>query len=58
MVYLSTEKDLEILLQLMQDDIDKAIATLYENPKISEFEKINEKIFNPNSTVQLRSFTF
>tara|TARA_B100000965_G_scaffold124637_1_gene103161 strand:- start:107 stop:1459 length:1353 start_codon:yes stop_codon:yes gene_type:complete len=49
---------LEISQQLMQDDIDKAIATLYENPKISQFEKINGKDFNPNSTVQLRSLLF
>ena len=49
---------LEISQQLMQDDIDKAVADLYKNPKISQFEKINGKEFNPNSTVQLRSLLF
>ena len=51
-------KRLEISQQLMQDDIDKAVADLYKNPKISQFEKINGKEFNPNSTVQLRSLLF
>mgnify|MGYP001485939976 CR=1 FL=1 len=52
------KRRLQISQELMQDDIDKAIATLYENPKIAEFEKINGKDFNPNSTVQLRSLLF
>ena len=51
-------KRLEISQELMQDDIDKAIATLYKNPKIAQFEKINGKDFKPNSTVQLRSLLF
>ena len=42
----------------MQSDIDKAIATLYENDKIRKFEEVNGKSFNPNSTVQLRSLLF
>ena len=42
----------------MQDDIDEAIAALYENDKIRRFEEINGKPFNPNSTVQLRSLLF
>lgn len=44
--------------QLMQKEIDEAIATLYENPKIAEFERIQGKEFNPNSTVQLRTLLF
>ena len=44
--------------QLMQDDIDAAVAKLYEHPAISKFEEINGKDFNPNSTMQLRSLLF
>ena len=43
---------------LMQDEIDNAVAELYKEPAIREFEKINGKDFNPNSTVQLRSLLF
>ena len=43
---------------IMQNDIDNSIATLYENPKIRKFEEINEKSFNPNSVVQLRKLLF
>ena len=42
----------------MQNDINTAISTLYENDKIRKFEEINGKSFNPNSTVQLRSLMF
>ena len=42
----------------MQDDIDEAIAALYENEKIRRFEELNGKPFNPNSTMQLRSLLF
>src|SRR6056300_444839 len=44
--------------EIMQNDIDAAIAKLYENPKVRKFEEINEKPFNPNSTVQLRQLLF
>jgi DNA polymerase I-like protein with 3'-5' exonuclease and polymerase domains len=44
--------------QLMQVQIDEAVAKLYEHPAISKFEEINGKDFNPNSTVQLRSLLF
>jgi len=44
--------------EAMQNDIDKAISTLYENDKIRRFEELNGKSFNPNSTVQLRSLLF
>ena len=44
--------------EAMQNDIDKAISTLYENDKIRRFEELNGKPFNPNSTVQLRSLLF
>jgi len=43
---------------LMQEDIDRAIETLYENPKIRKFEEIQGKEFNPNSTLQLRKLLF
>jgi len=43
---------------LMQEDIDEAIRTLYENPKIRKFEEIQGAEFNPNSTVQLRKLLF
>lgn len=43
---------------LMQNDIDAAIKELYKNPAINKFEEINEKSFNPNSTVQLRQLLF
>jgi len=44
--------------ETMQNDIDVAIAKLYENPKVSKWEEINGKSFNPNSTMQLRSLLF
>lgn len=43
---------------LMQNEIDAAVAELYQNPAISQFEKLNGKDFNPNSTMQLRSLLF
>ena len=44
--------------EAMQDDIDEAIAALYENEKIRRFEELNGKPFNPNSTMQLRRLLF
>ena len=44
--------------EIMQNDIDNAIAKLYQNEKIRKFEEIQGKQFNPNSTVQLRSLLF
>lgn len=44
--------------EAMQNDIDTAIAKLYENPKIRKFEEVQGKQFNPNSTMQLRSLMF
>jgi len=49
---------LTISQNLMQNNIDTAIETMYKDPRISQFEKINGKPFNPNSTVQLRSLLF
>ena len=43
---------------LMQEDIDAAIDQLYEIEAVREFEKVQGKEFNPNSTVQLRSLLF
>ena len=42
----------------MQDNIDEAVTKLYQNPAIGRWETINDKDFNPNSTVQLRSLLF
>ena len=44
--------------ELMQDNIDEAITKLYQDSAIGRWEKINDKDFNPNSTVQLRSLLF
>jgi len=44
--------------ELMQDQIDEAVSKLYKNPAIGKWESINDKDFNPNSTVQLRSLLF
>tara|TARA_R110000744_G_scaffold25222_3_gene62759 strand:+ start:2206 stop:4482 length:2277 start_codon:yes stop_codon:yes gene_type:complete len=43
---------------LMQHEIDEAVLSLYKNPAISTFEKINGKDFNPNSVLQLRQLLF
>ena len=43
---------------MMSQDIEKAVETLYKNPKIVEFERFKANPFNPNSTVQLRSLLF
>ena len=51
-------KRLYVGQEAMQNDIDDAVAALYENDKIRRFEEINGKPFNPNSTVQLRSLLF
>ena len=44
--------------ELMQDEIDKSVNELYAHPEVTQFEKINGKDFNPNSTVQLRQLFF
>ena len=44
--------------ELMQDEIDKSVNKLYAHPEVTQFEKINGKDFNPNSTVQLRQLFF
>lgn len=49
---------LHISQDLMQQNIDDAIKALYSEGKIAQFEKLNGKPFNPNSTVQLRSLLF
>ena len=43
---------------LMQEDIDKAVASLYEYTEVKTFEAAQGKDFNPNSTVQLRALLF
>ena len=43
---------------LMQTDIDNAVAELYEFEAVQEFEEVKKKEFNPNSTVQLRELLF
>jgi DNA polymerase I-like protein with 3'-5' exonuclease and polymerase domains len=49
---------LRVSQELMQTEIDKSVATLYQNPEIAKFEETSGKDFNPNSTVQLRSLLF
>ena len=44
--------------ELMQDEIDKSVQDLYSHPEVAQFEKINGKDFNANSTVQLRQLFF
>lgn len=51
-------KRLQNAQDLLQHDIDKAIATLYKNEKIKLFEEAQGKEFNPNSVVQLRTLLF
>ena len=43
---------------LMQEEIDKSVADLYNYKEVEMFEKQQGKDFNPNSTVQLRSLLF
>ena len=43
---------------LMQEDIDNAVHELYEFDAVDKFERIKQKEFNPNSTVQLRELLF
>ncbi len=43
---------------LMQEDIDGAVADLYEFDAVKQFEEVKKKEFNPNSTVQLRELLF
>jgi len=52
------KKRLYIAQNIMQDDIDAAIATLYKDERVKKFEQIQGKEFNPNSTLQLRKLLF
>lgn len=49
---------LEFAQGVMQEDIEKEVAELYEFPEVRQFEKARGDSFNPNSTVQLRSLLF
>jgi len=49
---------LHLAQNIMQDDIDKAISTLYKDERVRKFEQLQEKEFNPNSTLQLRKLLF
>jgi DNA polymerase I-like protein with 3'-5' exonuclease and polymerase domains len=42
----------------MQEDIDEAVNKLYDFEEVQTFERLQEKEFNPNSTVQLRTLLF
>lgn len=44
--------------KLMQSDIDEAIAEMYKDPIIKEFEQFQGKEFNPGSVMQLRALLF
>ena len=52
------KKRLYTAQNIMQDDIDNAIATLYKDERVRKFEQIQGKEFNPNSTLQLRKLLF
>ncbi len=43
---------------MMQTDIDAAVAEMYQNPIIRQFEEAQGKPFNPGSVMQLRSLLF
>lgn len=49
---------LNIAKAVMEEDLARLKADLYTYPEITKFEEIQGKIFNPNSTVQLRSLLF
>jgi len=49
---------LHLAQNIIQDDIDKAISTLYKDERVRKFEQLQEKEFNPNSTLQLRKLLF
>ena len=51
-------KRLELAQNLMTENIEEAINSLYDFPEVKIFEKGQGKEFNPNSTVQLRSLLF
>src|SRR6056300_1998481 len=42
----------------MSKDIENAIARLYEYPEVKNFERLQGKNFNPNSTAQLRTLLY
>ena len=42
----------------METEVQEAKDKLYEYSEIHQFEKDNEKVFNPNSTAQLRTLLF
>jgi len=52
------KKRLYLAQNIMQDDIDAAIAALYKDERVKKFEQIQGKEFNPNSTLQLRKLLF
>ena len=49
---------LQIAQNIMQEDIDEAISTLYKDERVRKFEQLQGKEFNPNSTLQLRKLMF
>ena len=49
---------LQLAQTVMQEDIDRSIEALYKIPEIRKFEELQDKEFNPNSTVQLRKLLF
>ena len=51
-------KRLEVAQELMENDIRNAELELYKFKEVKEFERFQDKEFNPNSTVQLRKLLF
>lgn len=53
------DKDrLSFAQKILNEHIDNAVAKLYEDPRISEFEAKQGKPFNPGSVMQLRALLF
>ena len=53
--------DVEYLTELAKQykiDIEECLVEIGMSPAVKEFERIHEKIFNPNSTMQLRELFF
>ena len=49
---------LEVAQNLMEEEVQTSINSLYKYPEIKMFERAQGKDFNPNSTLQLRKLLF
>ncbi len=48
----------DFLVEQYQIDIEECLAEIANHPAVGRFERIHQKLFNPNSTVQLRELFF